>query len=272
MPITIVDSGTDPTHPDFAGRPATTFLNDQTTTGPEEYHGTMVASIAAAPENGVDLAGVYPTAALQIFDASPDPRGISDLAAITGIETAAAHCPGVINLSFGSATPDPRVHDAILEAVHNGCLVVAAAGNFGQEGSPPVFPASWPHVFTVAATDEHDAVTPFSSISPANDIAAPGMDMIGDVPADSQPERLPDRGRHELRRADRLRCGGVDLDAASDAHRVAARGRAARRRARHRPARLRQLERRGAAEHPGLARRAGSADGSRASRTTTSSR
>jgi hypothetical protein len=185
LPITIVDSGTDPTHPDFAGRPATTVLNDQTTTGIGEYHGTMVASIAAAPENGVDLVGVYPTAALQIFDASPGTQGISDLAATTAIET--AHCPGVINLSFGSASPDPQLHDAILDAVHNGCLVVAAAGNFGQEGSPPVYPASWPHVFTVAATDEHDAVAPFSSISPDTDIAAPGVDILGDVPLTRDP-------------------------------------------------------------------------------------
>ena len=187
VPITIVDSGTDPTHPDFAGRPATTFLNDQTTSGPDEYHGTMVASIAAAPENGVDLVGVYPSAALQLFDASPDPHGISDLATSTGIEAAAAHCPGVINLSFGSTNPDSQMHAAILDAVHNGCLVVAAAGNFGLEGSPPVYPASWPHVFTVAATDEHDAVAPFSSIAPSNDIAAPGVDIIGDVPLTRDP-------------------------------------------------------------------------------------
>jgi len=187
VPITIVDTGTDPTHPDFAGRPSTTFLNDQTTSGPDEHHGTMVASIAAAPENGVDLVGVYPGATLQLFDASPDPHGISDLEAIQGIEAAAQHCPGVINLSFGSTTPDPLLHDTILEAVHNGCLVVAAAGNFGLEGSPPVYPASWPHVFTVAATDENDAVTSFSSMSPTNDLAAPGIGMIGDVPLTRNP-------------------------------------------------------------------------------------
>jgi subtilisin family serine protease len=186
VPITIVDSGVDPTHPDFAGRPNTTYLNDQTTVGREEFHGTMVASIAAAPENGVDLVGVYPTAALQVFDASPTGQ-ILDLAAVAGIQTASAHCPGVINLSFGSVVPDPQLHDAILQAVHNGCLVVAAGGNFGQEGSPPVYPASWPHVFTVAATDEADAVTSFSSASPANDVAAPGIHMIGDVPLTRNP-------------------------------------------------------------------------------------
>jgi subtilisin family serine protease len=82
---------------------------------------------------------------------------------------------------------DPQLHDAILHAVHSGCLVVAAGGNFGLEGNPPAYPASWPHVFTVAATDENDAVTSFSSISPANDIAAPGMDLIVDVPLTRNP-------------------------------------------------------------------------------------
>ena len=181
VPITIVDSGTDPTHPDFAGRPNTTFLNSQTTFGREEYHGTMVASIAAAPENGANLAGVYPTAALQLFDASPNGQ-ILDFGAISGIEAASAHCPGVINLSFGSVIADPQLHDAILQAVHNGCLVVAAGGNFGLEGNPAAYPASWPHVFTAAATDENDLVASFSSISPANDIAAPGVNIVGDVP------------------------------------------------------------------------------------------
>jgi hypothetical protein len=187
VPITIVDSGTDPTHPEFAGRPNTTFLNDQTTIGSEEYHGTIVASIAAAPENGVGIAGVYPTAALQLYDASPDPHGVSNLAAITGIEAASQHCPGVINLSFGSVTPDPLMYDAILDAVHNGCLIVAAAGNGGLVGSPQTYPASYPHVFTVAATDENDAVTPFSTASPATDVAAPGVDMIGAVPLTRDP-------------------------------------------------------------------------------------
>ena len=56
VPITIVDSGTDPTHPEFAGRPNTTFLNDQTVSGTDEFHGTVVASVAAAPANGVGKA------------------------------------------------------------------------------------------------------------------------------------------------------------------------------------------------------------------------
>ena len=187
VPITIVDSGVDPTHPEFAGRPDTTFFDAQSVFGREEYHGTIVASVAAAPVNGIGIVGVYPSAALQVWDASPDPRGITDNSAIDGILTAANRCPGVINLSFGSTTPDPDLQDAILTAVHNGCLVVAAAGNSGDSGSPPTFPASWPHVFTVAATDENERVASFSTVGQSVDISAPGVDMVGAVPLSRDP-------------------------------------------------------------------------------------
>ncbi|HEY6012464.1 MAG TPA: S8 family serine peptidase, partial [Candidatus Limnocylindrales bacterium] len=182
VPISIIDSGTDPTHPEFAGRPNTTFENDQSTFGREEYHGTAVASVAAAPANGSGILGVYPTAALQVWDASPDARGITDFTAIVDIEQAAAHCPAVINLSFGSTDPDPQLQGAILKAVASGCLVVAASGNAGESGSPTTFPASWPHVFTVGATDENDKVAAFSTIGAGLDVVAPGTDITAAVP------------------------------------------------------------------------------------------
>ena len=187
VPITIVDSGTDPTQPEFANRPNTTYFNTPTVLGPGEFHGTMVASIAAAPENGVGMVGVYPNAALQIFDASPTPVGISDPTAIAGILTAAQHCPGVINLSFGGVQDDPRLQDAILTAYDAGCLVVAAAGNDGQRGNPPTFPADWPHVVTVAASDRNNVVAPFSTESSGNDITAPGIGITGAVPLSHDP-------------------------------------------------------------------------------------
>jgi hypothetical protein len=182
VPIAIIDSGVDPAQPDFAGRPSTTFLNDQTTVGRDEFHGTAVASVAAAPDNGFGLDGVYPQAALEVWDASPTPFGITTLDAIEGVEAVSAHCPAVINLSFESTDADPDLQAAILDAVHKGCLVVASAGNSGDEGSPTTYPASWPHVLTVAATDENDAVAPFSTNSPAIDLAAPGTNFVADVP------------------------------------------------------------------------------------------
>jgi hypothetical protein len=186
VPITIVDSGVDPTQPEFAARPDTTFLNEQTVTGRSEFHGTAVASVAAAPANGVNLVGVYPTAALQIWDASPL-DSIRDFSAANGIVTAARHCPGVINLSFGGSSADPELEYAIQTAFHRGCLVVAAAGNSGDEGNPPTYPADYPHVLTVGATDENDLVLPFSTHSAAVDLAAPGVDILGAVPLSHDP-------------------------------------------------------------------------------------
>src|SRR5207245_10496722 len=122
------------------------------------------------------------SAILQVYDASPDPGGISDAVAINGILTAAAHCPGVINLSFGGVQQDPFLQDAVLTAVHNGCLVVAAAGNDGELGSPAAYPAAWPHMFTVGASDEHDQVASFSTTGPDLDLVAPGVGITGAVP------------------------------------------------------------------------------------------
>jgi subtilisin family serine protease len=186
VPITIVDSGVDPTHPEFAGRPNTTFLNDQTVDGVGEYHGTIVASLAAAPANDIGIVGVYPQAALQSWDASPT-SVLQEFSLADGIEAAAAHCPGVINLSFSGTSRSTPLEDAILAAVHNGCLVVAAAGNTGLQGNPATYPAAYPHVLTVGATDQNDAPAPFSTLASTLDVAAPGVGLVAAVPASRDP-------------------------------------------------------------------------------------
>ena len=56
-------------------------------------------------------------------------------------------------------------------------LVVAAAGNDGLVGNPLSYPASLPHVLTVAATDEQNRVSIFSSQSRFVDLAAPGENI-----------------------------------------------------------------------------------------------
>jgi subtilisin family serine protease len=175
-PVTVVDSGLDITHPEFASRPNTEILNRQTTSEPDEDHGTAVSSVVGATNNGVGLVGVYPNAVLRMWDASP--FGIlDDVSAVQGIRAAALRGPGVINLSFGGETDDPMLQAAIDFAVRSGSLVVAAAGNDGGFGSPPNYPAFYPHVLTVGATDRSNQVAAFSSVSPTVDLAAPGVDM-----------------------------------------------------------------------------------------------
>jgi hypothetical protein len=182
--VTIVDSGLDLTHPEFAGRPNTTPANPQSVEGEDEFHGTSVSSVIGAPANGIGLVGVYPQAVLTSWDASQDGllRG-SDV--IAGIEAAVG--PGVLNLSIGSTFSDPIEDQAVLHAYGRGVVIVAAAGNEGAEGSPRGFPASLPHVFTVGATDQTDQTTFFSSRSPAMDLGAPGDDITAAAPLSTSP-------------------------------------------------------------------------------------
>jgi hypothetical protein len=179
VPLTIVDSGLDATQPDFVGRPATTYLNAQTVTGQDEPHGTEVASVAAAPANGTGIVGIYPQAALDVWDATPTPTGIQSAAAAAGI--AAAPCPGVINLSWGGTQQDPVLESAIQAAQRRGCLVVAAAGNSGDKGNPTEYPAADLHVLTVGATDQTGSRASFSSFGPWVDLLAPGAGIEVDT-------------------------------------------------------------------------------------------
>ena len=175
-PVTIVDSGLDMSHPEFASRPNTTLLNNQTVRAEDDDHGTEVSSVIAAPENGIGLVGIYPLADLRSWDASPN-GFLSDGAAIQGILEAARRGPGTINLSFGGPIDDRMLEEAILAAVRAGSVVVAASGNEGAQGSPESFPADYAHVLTVGATDETDSIADFSTTSPWLDLAAPGVSI-----------------------------------------------------------------------------------------------
>jgi hypothetical protein len=182
FPVTMIDSGVDLSHEEFAGRPNTIALNGQTfNANDEELHGTATASVVGAPVNGKGMVGIYPQAKLQLWDASPDGElTVGD--EIAGLNSAIKHGPGVINLSLGGFDRIPIEEHAILSAFAAGNLVVASAGNDREEGSSPSYPASFAHVLTIGATDEADRVTSFSSASQAMDLAAPGQDMEAAIP------------------------------------------------------------------------------------------
>jgi subtilisin family serine protease len=173
-PVTVIDSGLDVSHEEFAGRPNLSILNQQSTFARDEDHGTEVASVIGAPANGVGIVGVYPQAELRVWDASPF-RIITNADAIAGLDAATVAGASVINLSWGSSQRDPMLEQAVEAAVRGGSLVVAAAGNERDGGDPVIYPASLPHVLTVGATDQANALASFSSSSPGLDLVAPGV-------------------------------------------------------------------------------------------------
>jgi subtilase family protein len=175
-PLTLIDTGLEIGHPEFAGRANTSVLNAQRLDESDvEWHGTAVASLAAGPENGRGIVGLYPQATIRMWDAGPPTLA----RVISGLEAAAA--PGVVNLSLGFFRGDinvPLLTDAVHSAFRRGVLVVAAGGNDRETGSPLSVPADLTHVLTVASTDAAGNVSGFSNVSAAIDLAAPGEGLV----------------------------------------------------------------------------------------------
>ena len=106
-PLTIIDTGVDLTHDEFAGRAGTTALNAQSTASDEEAHGTAVASMAAAQQNNLGILGAYPQANLLAWDASPNGIVITAGDVVAGLDAAIHQGAGVVNLSLGSQVKNP---------------------------------------------------------------------------------------------------------------------------------------------------------------------
>jgi subtilisin family serine protease len=183
VPVTVLDTGLDVSHPEFKSRSDTRALNTQVvvpTNDPnqEPEHGTAVSSIVAAPSNGVGLVGVYPGAALQEWDFGEG--FLSDV--LAGLDAVSRRGRTVINSSGGFLGFSTLLEEAVDRALRRGVIVVAAVGNDRELGSRSFVPASLPHVLTVGGTDQGDHVTFFSNRSSALDLAAPAVNMPVAVP------------------------------------------------------------------------------------------
>jgi Subtilase family len=175
--IALVDAQLDKTHPEWQGG-NTDALQEFAVTN---AHGTATASVAAAPANGLGILGVWPAArALNV----PLPEEITCARSADRIRVAIVRRAAVINMSYGSRGLCFPEYVALQVAVANGIVPVAAAGNEFAQGNPLEFPASLPHVLTVAAVGPPPEFRSsfFSNTSAAIDLSAPGEDIMTAVP------------------------------------------------------------------------------------------
>lgn len=90
----------------------------------------------------------------------------------------------IISMSFGSMgeVPPTYIADLINQAANRGILLVASAGNSGDGNISTddliQYPAAYPNVIAVGATDVNDALAPFSNTNSYVEITAPGVDII----------------------------------------------------------------------------------------------
>ncbi|MFG3048015.1 type VII secretion-associated serine protease mycosin [Streptomyces sp. NPDC048202] len=150
-------------------------------------HGTRVAGIIAArPAKGTGFVGLAPDATI-IPIKQNDAEGVgTTLTLATAIRYAVGAGADVINISqdtSNAVTGGPTLKAAVDYALAHDVVVVASAGNDGLGGNVKVtYPASYPGVLAVAASDRNNERAAFSQAGYFVGVAAPGVDMISTVP------------------------------------------------------------------------------------------
>lgn len=195
--VAVLDTGVDSGHPDLQGAlvPGATFVSqpsgdcDPSSTVDDNSHGTHVAGIVGANgNNGIGIAGVaFGVKVMPIKVLDCDGQGsLSDVA--TGITYAADHGARIVNLSLGSPFDSTALHAAVTYATQKNVLVVSAAGNCGAGGTNCTstnqldYPAAYPEVLAVGATDTDDSVAFFSTQNSSVKVVAPGRRIISTTP------------------------------------------------------------------------------------------
>ena len=177
--VAVIDSGVDVAHPELVGMVVDSF--DALEFGENAHaHGTAVAGAIVAHAR---LTGAAPAArilAARAFSAKERTPEATTYSINRSIDWAVARGAHVINMSF-TGPRDPSIEQRVTQARNKGLIIVAAAGNAGPR-SGPLYPAAYPNVIAVTATDADDKL--FQGANRGNHIAvaAPGVDVLLPAP------------------------------------------------------------------------------------------
>ena len=180
--IAVVDSGAAVRHPDLRRKIALTrdFKHNDSSVEDRAGHGTHVAgTVAAMTDNGKGVAGGCPACKLIIAKVFDPDQGY-DFAIARGITWSADSGAKVINCSFTGPGDSRALKNAVGHATSRGAVVVAAAGN--GDTNKPKYPAAYPGVIAVAATNQEDRRASFSNYGSWVDVAAPGVGILSTIP------------------------------------------------------------------------------------------
>jgi len=203
MKVCIIDSGLDRSNQDFEWNNIT-GTNDSGTGNWDENggpHGTHVAGTIGAADNGVGVVGMAPGVDMHIVKVFNEAGWgySSDLAHAADMCSAAG--ANIISMSLGGGGANSTEENAFKAFTESGGLVVAAAGNDGNNVRS--FPAGYSSVMMVGANDNNNAIADFSQFPSCDvtsgrgknrtttideticvEVTAGGVDTLSTYPAD----------------------------------------------------------------------------------------
>lgn len=181
VPIVIIDTGVDATHPELKGAAIQSFDAVGSGKSTAEPHGTAIAGIVGARQQ---LTGMAPDArivAVRAFAQATSGRfeGTTETL-IKGIDMGLKNGGRLFNLSF-TGPRDPSVEQIIRIAEAKGAVFIAAAGN-GGPSAPAAYPAAYDTVVAVTAVDSTDKLYERANRGSYIVVAAPGVDILAVAP------------------------------------------------------------------------------------------
>jgi len=180
--VAVLDTGVDAGHEDLKGKVVDSVdLSNAPDAADRAGHGTHVAGvIAAGRDNGAGIAGLAPDSRLLNVKVAGDDGTCRASAVAAGIRWAADHGALVINVSLELRDSWPDLEAAVGYAWGRGALIVAAAGNDGDDA--PRYPAAYLNCLAVTGTGPDDCLAPLANYGEWVDLAAPGRNILSTLP------------------------------------------------------------------------------------------
>ena len=198
--VAVLDTGLDVNHPDFTytdaqGKKQCVIDKDHSVetyssktskiTKDQVGHGTHVAGIIAAANNGYGVTGVgagktnsaIKVMGIRVFNASG--KYGTTISVARGIDYAVKNGAKIINMSLGSikGDEDKAMRKSVSSAYGKGVTLICAAGNDQTDGVAEI-PACYGKTISVANSGKHHLLHETSTYGTAIDIAAPGVAMF----------------------------------------------------------------------------------------------
>lgn len=185
--VAVIDTGIDISNNDLAANLAlhVNFVDHSPYRG--EIHGTAIAGIIAARQNGRGTAGIAPQSRLLGLRACEQLK--NDKAAgrcysssiIQALDRAMTEKAEIVNMSIGTAAPDKMVATALDRVADKGALLLAPAGN-DPARTALAFPASHPRVISVAGILENGRKFPNKQVADKSDCILPAQNILATLP------------------------------------------------------------------------------------------